>query len=76
MVKLVYKGDKKIRAFGVLTLTLNTNVTFALAQLVQVVVADKMAMIDLSKIPDTKDKRIFVVSVDWNNNVSPMAEVK
>ena len=76
MVKLVYKGDKKIKAFGILTLTLNTEVRFVLAQLVQVVVADKVAVIDLAKIPDTKDKRIFVVSVDMDNNVSPMTELK
>lgn len=76
MVKLVYKGEEKIKAFGVLTLTLNTEVTFALAQLVQVVVADKMALIDLSKLPDTKNKRIFFVSVDLDNNVSPMTELR
>lgn len=75
-VKLVYKGDEKIKAFGILTLTQNTEVKFVLAQLVQIVVADKMAIIDLSKIPDTKDKRIFVVSVDLDNNVSPMTELK
>ena len=76
MVKLVYKGDEKIKAFGILTLTQNTEVKFVLAQLVQIVVADKMAIIDLSKIPDTKDKRIFAVSVDLDNNVSPMTELK
>lgn len=74
--KLVYKGDKKIKAFGVLTLTLNTEVRFALAQLVQIIVADKVAVVDITKIPDTKSKRIFVVSVDQNNNVSPMTELK
>ena len=76
MVKLVYKGDKKIKAFGILTLTLNTEVLFVLAQLVQLVVADKVAVIDMTRIPDTKNKRIFVVSVDVDNNVSPMTELK
>lgn len=76
MVKLVYKGEEKIKAFGVLTLTLNTEVKFALAQLVQVVVADKVATIDLSKIPDTRNRRIFFVSVDTDNNVSPMTELR
>ncbi len=75
-VKLVYKGNGKIKSFGVLTLTLNTEPLFALAQLVQVIVADKVAVLDLSTLPDTKNKRIFVVSVDENNNVSPMAEIK
>ena len=76
MVKLVYKGDDKIKAFGIVTLTLNTEVKFYLSQLVQLVVTDKMAVVDLSKIPNTKNKRIFVVAVDKNNNVSPMVELK
>ena len=76
MVKMVYKGDKKIKAFGILTLTLNTEVKFALAQLVQLIVADKMAIVDLTKVPDTKSKRLFVVAVDEDNNVSPMTEIK
>jgi uncharacterized lipoprotein YddW (UPF0748 family) len=76
MVKLVYKGDKKIKAFGILTLTQNTEVKFALTQLVQLVITDKMAVIDLTKIPESQDKRIFVVAVDWSNNVSPMTELK
>lgn len=74
--KLVYKGDEKIKAFGILTLTQNTEVKFALAQLVQLIVADKVAVIDPAKIPDAKNKRIFVVSVDLDNNVSPMTELK
>lgn len=74
--KLVYKGDEKIKAFGILTLTQNTEVKFALAQLVQLIVADNVAVIDLAKIPDAKNKRIFVVSVDLDNNVSPMTEMK
>jgi uncharacterized lipoprotein YddW (UPF0748 family) len=76
MVKLVYKGDKKIKAFAVLTLTLNTQLKFELTQIVQLIVADKTTTIDLNKIPETTNKRIFVVSVDLNNNVSPMVELK
>ncbi len=75
-VKLVYKGDKKMKAFGILTLTLNTEVKFALAQLVQIIQADKMAIVDLSQVPESKNKRIFVVTVDYDNNVSPMTELK
>lgn len=75
-VKLVYKGSGKIKSFGVLTLTLNTEPLFNLAQLVQVIVSDKVAVLDLSTLQDTHNKRIFVVSVDENNNVSPMTEIK
>jgi uncharacterized lipoprotein YddW (UPF0748 family) len=76
MVKLVYKGEDKIKAFGILTLPLNVEPLFIHAQLVQLVVADKLAVIDQSIIPDSKGKRVFIVAVDTDNNVSPMVELK
>jgi uncharacterized lipoprotein YddW (UPF0748 family) len=76
MVKLVYKGEKKLKAFGILTLPQGTEPTFANAQLVQVVPADKLAVIDKSLVPDAKGKRVFIVTVDTDNNVSAMTELK
>ncbi len=75
MVKLVYKGEDPIKAFGILTLPAGAEAKFINTQLVQVVVADKLAVIDQSIIPDAKGKRIFVVAVDKDNNVSPMTEL-
>lgn len=75
-VKLVYIGDEPIKAFGVLTLTLNTEVSFELAQLVKLVVAEKTALIDLSSLPSIQNKRVFFVSVNKNNQVSPMIELQ
>ncbi len=76
MAKLVFKGEGKIKAFGILTLPPGAEAKFINAQLVQVVVADKLAVIDQGLIPDTKGKRVFVVAVDLHNNVSPMTELK
>lgn len=76
MVKLVYKGEDKIKAFGILTLPAGAEALFINAQLVQVVPADRLAVIDRSIIPEATGKRIFVVSVDLDNNVSPMTELK
>jgi hypothetical protein len=76
MVKLVYKGEKKLKAFGILTLPQGAEPTFANAQLVQVVPADKLAVIDKSLVPDAKGKRVFIVTVDTDNNVSAMTELK
>ena len=76
MVKLVYKGEAKIKAFGILTLAPGVEAKLINAQLVQVVPADKLAVIDQSIIPDAKGKRVFIVAVDMNNNVSPMTELK
>lgn len=75
-VKLVYKGDEKIKGFGILVLPPNSEPKFINTQLILVIVADKMAVIDLSKITGTAGARIFAVSVDLNNNVSPMTELK
>ncbi len=76
MVKLVYKGEEKIKAFGILVLPVDADVKFSNAQLVQVVAADKLAVIDRSLIPDTKGKRVFIVAVSIGNNVSLMTELK
>lgn len=76
LVKLVYKGEDKIKAFGILTLPQGVEAKFIYAQLVQVIPADKTAMIDPSFVRDSKGKRIFVVAVDVDNNVSPMTEIK
>ncbi|MEN9684314.1 MAG: hypothetical protein RLZZ28_100, partial [Bacteroidota bacterium] len=76
LFKVTNKSEGKIRAFGVLTLTQNTEIKFALAQLVQLIIADKTTLIDLSKVPDTKDRRVFVVAVDQYNNVSQLKEIK
>lgn len=76
MIKLVYKGEDRIKAFGILTLPLGAEVKFANGQLVQLIPADKIAVIDQNIIPDSKGKRVFVVSVDVDNNVSPMTELK
>ncbi len=40
------------------------------------VVAEKLVVIDLSKITGAAGKKIFAVTVDANNNVSPMIELK
>ncbi len=75
-IKLVYKGDKKIKAFGIVTLTLNTEIRFELGQLVQLIPASKTAIFDPAGLSDPGNKRIFVVTIDYDNNTSPMIELK
>ena len=75
-IKLVYKGENKIKSFGILTLPLNGEIRFNLAQLVQIIVTDKMAILDFTKIPDTKNKRVFAVTIDEDNNVSEMTALQ
>ncbi|MBV9988061.1 MAG: family 10 glycosylhydrolase [Chitinophagaceae bacterium] len=76
LVKLVYKGESRIKAFGVLVLPQGIEPKFINAQLVQLVPTEKTALIDPNLLPDAQGKRIFVVTVDMGNNVSPMTELK
>lgn len=74
-VKLVYKGLQKIKGFGILTLTLNTEVQFKLAQLVQVIWNQDAATVDLSTVPGSGKERIFAVAIGEDNTVSKMVEL-
>jgi uncharacterized lipoprotein YddW (UPF0748 family) len=74
--ELTNAGSKKIKAFGVFILDQGLPVKLANAQLVQVIVSDKSAHLVLANVPDTKGKRICVASVDRNNNVSQLLELK
>ncbi len=76
MVKLVYKGDGKIKGFGILVLPVDAEAQFINAQLVQMIQTEKMTILDLTKVPGAAGKKIFAVTVDMGNNVSPMIEIK
>ncbi len=75
-IKLVYKGEEKLKAFGILVLPPGAEPRFSNAQLVQVIATDKMAIIDLDSLPDAVGKKVYAVSVNPNNNVSPMTELR
>ncbi len=76
MLLLENKGTENIKAFAVFILDQGLPVKLVNAQLVQLVVSDKSALLDLSKVPDTEGKRICVAAVDRNNNVSQLLELK
>jgi len=76
MVLLENKGTETIKAFAVFILDKGLAVKLVNAQLVQLVVSDKSALLDLAKVPDAEGKRICVASVDRNNNLSQLLELK
>ena len=76
MIELTNTGSEKVKAFGVFILDQGMPVKLVNAQLVQIIVSDKTARFDLAKVPDTNGKRICVASVDRNNNVSQLLELK
>lgn len=76
LIELTNHGSEKIKAFAVFVLEKGLPVKLANAQLVQVIVSEKSARLDISKVPDTEGKRVCVGSVDRNNNVSQLLELK
>ena len=76
MLHLENKGSESIKAFAIFILDQGLPVKLVKAQLVQLVISDKAALVDLSKVPDTEGKRICVASVDRNNSVRQLLELK
>lgn len=76
LIELAYKGKERIKAFAIFTLEEGVQVKFSNAQLVQIIVTEKTVGLDLAKVPDTEGKRICVATVDRNNNVSQLVELK
>jgi uncharacterized lipoprotein YddW (UPF0748 family) len=74
-VRLVYKGEEKIKGFAVFMHEGKGAADFDNSQLIQFIVADKTAMINLASIAEAKGKRLLVASVDTDNNVSPLLEI-
>lgn len=76
LIELAYKGKERIKAFGIFTLEEGAQVKFSNAQLVQIIVTEKTVNLNLAKVPDAEGKRICVATVDRNNNVSQLVELK
>ena len=76
LFELTNNGPERIKAFAVFILEPGMEVKLVNAQLVQIIVSDKTARFNLANVPDTEGKRICVASVDRNNNVSQLLEIK
>ncbi len=73
--RLAYKGTKKIKGYVLFTVNDNLEATYENAQMVQLIVYGQAGDIDALKWFNLK-KRLFVSTVDWNNNVSDWVEFK
>jgi uncharacterized lipoprotein YddW (UPF0748 family) len=76
LLELTNNGAERIKSFGVFVLDPGVDVKLENAQLVQVIVTDKTAHFDLGNVPDIEGKRVCVASIDRNNNVSQLIEIK
>lgn len=74
--RVFYRGAEPIKGFAVYILPRGEDEDIHNATLVQIVVADKTIDIDLDDVP-TKDRdKIFIASIDRNNNVSDWVRLK
>jgi uncharacterized lipoprotein YddW (UPF0748 family) len=74
--RIYYRGAEPIKGFAVYTLPRREDENINNATLVQVIVADKTIDINLDDIPTPDRERIFISSIDRNNNVSEWVNLK
>lgn len=71
-----YNGEEKIKGFIILALPNNVEEKFEYATIIDLVVADKKTIYSRDKSIAAANDRLFVCSVDWNNNISKAVELK
>jgi len=71
-----YKGEKKIKAFVLYDLPALVDEKKNYATIIDIIVSNNNAAIDRSKTIAGKDNRLFIASLDLNNNVSDWIELK
>ena len=70
-----YNGKEKIKSFGIFSCASGIKANAKNAQLVKIMVAAKTCTVDASTIAHKKDEKLFIGSVDLNNNVSGLVEL-
>jgi hypothetical protein len=75
-VRLYYRGAEPIKAFAIYTVSSGNVEGRDEADLAQVLVADRTLDISLSKVPSLSGDKIFVSSIDLNNNVSDWVQLR
>jgi uncharacterized lipoprotein YddW (UPF0748 family) len=76
--RINYKGKEKIKAYAVYALPKNVDEKLSLATLIQIIIittSDKIIFERNKSLASANDK-VFIASVDWNNNVSEWIELK
>ena len=75
-VRVYYRGAEPIKAFAVYTVPSGTYSSLQTATLIDVITADKTADINITTLKTSPGDKIFLASVDRNNNVSEWVQVK
>jgi uncharacterized lipoprotein YddW (UPF0748 family) len=74
--RVYYRGSEPIKGFAVYTLPKDEEEEINNGTLEKVIVADKTADVDISEIPSSGNDKIFISSIDRNNNVSDWVRLK
>jgi uncharacterized lipoprotein YddW (UPF0748 family) len=74
--QLSYVGNLALKGFGVFLVPNNKEVKFMNGQLVQLLITENNVLLDLSKLPDSNGMKICIATIDINNNVSALKEIK
>lgn len=75
-LRLYYRGAEPIKGFAVYSVSYNGVAKRQSSTLVKILVADKTLDVDLTDIPAKANDKIFISSVDRNNNVSEWVQVR
>ena len=75
-IRAYYRGAEPIKGFVIYTVPFNRDNALEEATIVKIMVADKTIDLDLTEVPAKPDDKIFIATVDRNNNVSEWLEVK
>ncbi len=74
--RIYYRGAEPIKGFAIYTLSADEEEVINNATLVKVIVADKTTDVDTDDIAEKEGDKIFISSVDRNNNVSEWVRLK
>lgn len=73
--RITYKGAEPIKAFAIYKLSIGKQANFSNAQLIKIISTKDVAEINIATFELNKTEKLFVSSVDRNNNVSDWVEI-
>lgn len=74
--KVGYNGEEKIKGFVLYDLPVKVDEKVKYATIISIITADRYTEVDRSKTIAANDDRLFIASLDLNNNVSYWVELK
>ncbi len=76
MFRIYYRGAEPIKAFAIYSVAPGYDVTLDNAIIIKIIVADKTIDLNLNELPAKAGDKLFIASVDRNNNVSDWVQLR